>query len=101
MIIRVERSGGFAGLTVHSRIDTDDLDPSERQELTDLVESSGFLESSLPSRSDQPGHDRFHYSITIEYHEEQRTVELDESEIPDDWQSLIQFINQLARRYRT
>ena len=101
MIIRVERSGGFAGITVQSRIDTENLDPEERQNLIEQVRSSGFFEADFPSQSDQLGRDRFHYSITIEYHEQRRTVDLDESEIPDDWKSLIEMINQLARRYRT
>lgn len=101
MIIRVERSGGFAGMTVQSKIDTENLDPEERQNLIEQVQSSGFFETDIPTQRDQHGHDRFHYTITIEYHEMRRTVDLDESEIPDDWQSLIGMINQLARRYRT
>lgn len=100
MIIRVERSGGFAGMTVQTRINTEDLDPEERQKLIELVQASGFFESNFTAQSDRQGQDRFHYSITIEYHEQQRTIELDESEIPDDWQSLIQNINYIARRYR-
>ena len=101
MIIKVERSGGFAGITMQSRIDTEDLDPDERQRLIELVQSSGFFESNFTAESDRQGHDRFHYSITIEYHQQERTVELDESEIPDAWQTLIQDINSLARRYRS
>ena len=101
MIIHVERTGGFAGMTVRSVIDTDQLDPDERQNLVELVESSGFFSSSFHSQTDQQGRDRFHYSLTIETSEQSRTLELDESEIPVDWQSLIQFINNLAHRYRT
>ena len=101
MIICVERSGGFAGMTVESKIDTEDLDPEERQNLIELVKSSGFFDASFHVHTDQQGRDRFHYSITIEYHEQQRTIELDESEIPAEWQSLIQSINDLARRYRS
>jgi hypothetical protein len=101
MIIRVERSGGFAGMTVQSKIDTENLDPEERQNLIEQVQSSGFFETNVHSQKDQQGRDRFHYTITIEYHEKRRTVDLDESEIPDDWQALIGMINQLARRYRT
>jgi hypothetical protein len=101
MIIRVERTGGFAGMTMRSVIDSDQLNPEERQNLMELVESSGIFGSSLQSHPNSQGHDRFHYSLTIEYHEQRQTLELDESEIPDDWQSLIQFINNLARRYRT
>lgn len=101
MIIRVERSGGFAGMTVRAMINTEDLDPEEGRNLIDLVETSGFFDYALESHSEQQGRDRFHYSITIEYKEEHRTVDLDESQIPENWQNLIQNINQLARRYRT
>ncbi len=100
MIIRVERSGGFAGMSQRAVIDTDRLDPQERQELLGLVESSGFFETKLDSASSQTGADRFHYSITIERGQQHRTVELGENDIPENWQPLIQRINSLARRFR-
>jgi hypothetical protein len=103
MIIRVERSGGFAGMSQRAVIDTDQLEPQERQELLGLVESSKFFDTHLDtgSSSTQPGADRFHYTITIERGQQRRTVELGEGDIPENWQPLIQRINALARRFRS
>ena len=66
MIIRVARSGGFTGMSLQAVIDSEQLDPQERQELEKLVESSGFFERDLEAGSGQTGADRFHYELAIE-----------------------------------
>lgn len=101
MIIRMERSGGFAGIGLKAVIDTQQLEPQERQELIALVERSDFFETDLSSTAGQTGADRFQYAITIEHGQQERSVELGESEIPEDWQPLIQRLNILARRFRS
>jgi hypothetical protein len=99
MIIQVERSGGFAGMSQRSVIDVDHLDPQERQELLDLVESSGFFKNGGSAASGQAGGaDRFHYTITIEHGQQRRSIEVDEGDIPAEWQPLIQRILALARK---
>jgi hypothetical protein len=100
MIIRVERSGGFTGIGLRAVIDTEQLEPQERQELIGLVESSEFFETDLAAQPSQGGADRFHYSLSIEHGQQKRSVELDEGDIPKNWQPLIQRINMLARRFR-
>jgi hypothetical protein len=114
VIIRVERSGGFAGMTQRSEIDAQQLDPPERQELEQLVETSGILAADRgpspgPGSSDPRtvgadpktvGADQFQYRITIEHSGQSRTVELDEGSIPAEWRALVQRINDLARRFR-
>jgi hypothetical protein len=101
MIIQVERSGGFAGIPLQSVIDISQLDPQERQEMQDLVNSSRFFDTPLPAASSQTaGADRFTYSLTIEEGAKKRTVNLNEADIPENWQPLIQRINLLARRSR-
>lgn len=100
MIIRVERSGGFTGIGQRSVIDTDQLDPQESQELLDLVESSGFFQTALDKASAQGTPDRFNYSITVEDGQRRRTVEMNENDIPPEWQPLVQRINTLSKRFR-
>jgi len=100
MKIQVDRSGGFAGIRQQAVIDTDQLDPKERQELQGLLESSDFFNPSLGPVSAQAAPDRFHYSITVEDGPRRRTVELDEGSVPEQWQALVQRVNALARRYR-
>jgi hypothetical protein len=81
-------------------IDTDQLDPQERQELLDLVDSSGFFQTPLGAVSTAAKPDRFNYSLTMEQGSQRRTVELNESDIPLEWQPLVERINLLARRFR-
>ncbi len=101
MIIRIERSGGFAGMTLRTVIDSNRLDPQEARQLADLLESSNFFDTEISSTSEKGGGaDRFHYSLTIEMGKQARSVELDESDIPSQWQALIEQINALARRFR-
>lgn len=100
MIIRVERSGGFTGMSQRAVIDTDQLDPQERQELEQMVDSSGFFNTSMAPTPSPGKPDRFHYTITIERGPQSRTVEMGESEIPAEWQPLIQRIDNLSRRFR-
>ena len=100
MIIRVERSGGFTGIGQRSVIDTDQLDPQEGQELLDLIESSGFFHTAAGKASTPGKPDHFNYAITIEDGQRRRTVELDETAIPPEWQTLVERINVLARRSR-
>lgn len=100
MIITLERSGGFTGMSQRAVIDSDQLDPQERQELLDLVDSSGFFQTPWGTASTAGKPDRFNYSLTIEQGSQRRTVELNESDIPPEWQPLVQHINVLARRFR-
>jgi hypothetical protein len=81
-------------------IDTDQLDAQERQELLDLVESSGFLRTPMGTAAKAGKPDRFNYSLTIEQGSQIRTAEMNESDIPAEWQSLVQQVNLLARRFR-
>lgn len=101
MIIRVERSGGFTGMSQRAVIDTDQLDLQERQEVEGLVDSSGFFNTALGPAPSTSKPDRFHYTITIERGPQSRTVEMGENEIPSGWQTLIQRIDDLSRRFRT
>jgi hypothetical protein len=100
MIIRVERSGGFTGIGLRAVIDTDQLDPREQQELLDLLAASKFFEPTSGITSSAAGPDRFDYKLTIEQGAQRRSVEVNEGNIPPEWQALVRRINVLARRFR-
>lgn len=98
MIIRFERTGGFAGLFQQTTIDSATLAPQEMQSLHQLVEAAGFFE--LPEKISAPpgGADRFTYRLTVESGGQCHTVEVDEAAVPGPLQPLIQHLERLARR---
>lgn len=97
MIIRFERSGGFAAISQRLVIDTDMIDADERRNLMALLEPASFFH--LPDRIPSADHmaDRFHYRITIEDVERTHTIRTDESDVPDTLQPLIEHLTALAR----
>lgn len=98
MIIRFERTGGFAGLAQRATIDSETLAPQEQQSLHELVEAAHFFE--LPQQISAPGGgaDRFSYRLRIESGEKSHTVEVSEAAMPEPLQPLIQQLSRLARR---
>lgn len=99
MIIRMERSGGFAGMTLRAEIDSEQLDEHESQALYELVNSADFFK--LPGRIEVPnvGADRFVYVLSVEHSGRSHTVEVNEGGVPEQLQPLINRVTLLARRY--
>ena len=99
MIIRMERSGGFAGMTLRAEIDSEQLDEHERLALQELVTAADFF--NLPDRIEAPnvGADRFVYVFSIEQSGDSHTVEVNEGGMPEQLQPLVNRVTLLARRY--
>lgn len=98
MIIQFERTGGFAGLTQQTTIDSETLAPQEKQSLHSLVEAASFFE--LPGKISAPSQaaDRFAYRLMIEAEGKSHTVEVSEAAVPEQLQPLIQHLTRLTRR---
>lgn len=98
MIIRFERTGGFAGTTQQATIDSETLAPQERMSLHQLVEASSFFE--LPEQIGAPGAgaDRFSYRLRIENGDQSHAIEVGEAAVPEPLLPLIQQLSRLARR---
>ena len=97
-----ERSGGFAGISTSVEIDSKTLSAEEAGELEQLIEQSGFFDfikkDTIPTQELGQGPDQFQYEITIEYKGgEKKTVELNESTIPDSLRPLVNYLTQKAR----
>jgi len=99
MIIRMERSGGFAGMTLRAEIDSEQLDERERLALQGLVKTADFF--NLPAHIEGPnvGADRFMYVISIEHGGISHTVDVSEGGMPEQLQPLVDRVTLLARRY--
>jgi len=100
MIIQLERSGGFAGIPIHTQIDTEELELADREKLEKLVDESGFFELPAKVQSSGQGADRFQYTLTIRKGGQSHTVTAGEDEFPQPLQNLIQQVTTLARRSR-
>ena len=71
----IERRGGFAGLKASCTVDSDMLDPDDRETLETL------LNSKEPLAGD-PGADRYTYLVTRESPSGRTTREIPESVMP-------------------
>jgi len=100
MKIRVQRSGGFAGLQAGTDVDTDSLPKEESQQLKELVDSSSFFELPPVIKSRNPMPDRFSYRITVESQGHEHTVEASEAELPEKLRPLVQRLDAMRRSKR-
>lgn len=95
MKIRLERSGGFAGMTRTVEVDVDSLSEDERSAVTALVQNADFFALPPSVSSTVPaGADRFNYRITVESAQGAHTVEATEASAPDSLAPLIDWLNR-------
>jgi hypothetical protein len=98
MRISFERTGGFAGISKKTTVDTATLPPNEAQELPRLVEVAGLF--NLPEKITSPNQesDRFQYKLTVEDQGKQHTITVSEAALPGTLRPLIDWLNQVAKR---
>ena len=96
--ISFTRSGGFAGRTNSAEIDSTDLDDAEAGELRHMIVRSGFFEVLALNRQALQMPDQFSYEITIEHDGKKRTLELNDTNVPELLRPLI---NRLVRASRS
>jgi hypothetical protein len=98
--ISLERSGGFAGITMKAAVDEKDLAPDEAQTLRQLVDEVGFfnLSKKIVPRSPQP--DRFQYDLKLEESGREHTVTVSEEVLPEKLKPLIKWLMEKARQGR-
>lgn len=95
MRISLERSGGFAGITRTTNIDTATLPPNESNQVSQLIQSAGFFELPQAIASDTRGSDRFQYTLTVEDNGKQHTITVGESALSGDLKSLIEWLKNV------
>lgn len=96
--ISFTRSGGFAGRTNQAEIDSTELDDAEAGELRHMIVHSGFFEVLALNSQVLHMPDQFSYEITIEHGGKKRTLELNDTNVPDHLRPLI---NHLVRASRS
>jgi hypothetical protein len=95
MIIRIERSGGFAGINEDSQVNSDDLPASMKTTLTKLinVKRPNRLKS-VPKGSA----DHYSYRITVDDGTKKQVIDCSEYDIQDDLMSLVTFVHKHRRK---
>jgi hypothetical protein len=97
MQVRLETSGGFAGITRSAEVDSKSLGSEDAQKIEELVTAADFF--NLPPVLKQPaqGADRLHYRITVHSGERKWMVEADDGEVPESLQAVIDFVRGKSR----
>ncbi len=92
MLISLERSGGFAGISKVIEIDSANLPQNQAEQLPMLLESANFFNLPAYIADESKQRDRFQYTLTIEDKNKQHTVTVNESSIPETLKPLIDWI---------
>jgi hypothetical protein len=99
MQIEFERSGGFAGMTIGTTVDTNTLSSAEAHELVQLVTATNFI--NLPSHTNGTrGADQFIYKLTFHVEGLTRTIETTDSTMPPSLRPLVDRLMSMARSAR-
>lgn len=99
MKIIFSRSGGFAGLRRVLTLDSANLSAEELSRLEQLIEESNFFHiMDIEKFPDYP--DAIQYEIIIDMRGSRKAIKFGEREIPDQLNSLVGYLNQMAHKKR-
>lgn len=96
MIVRHERSGGFAGITITAEVDSETLLAKEAKELKELVEKAFPLDQPKKKKATMP--DQFNYEFVIEDGDKLRTYVVTDESINNDMRALSKWIIATAQK---
>jgi hypothetical protein len=94
--IDFQRSGGFAGLTMGTTVDTSELPPEDAQvfeRLVECLEKSGVGDAPPAGRPD-----RFQYELTITRGDDSHRYELAEQDLTPEARELVSLLVERARQ---
>ena len=100
MRIEIERTGGFAGLSMTAAVDIDDLPAEEAAVLHAALAAARFFELPARIEGDAPGADRFHYQLTVIEPDRRHTIQAGESALPAALRPLVDVVWATACRER-
>jgi hypothetical protein len=97
MQISLERTGGFAGLSRTTTVDTANISEEKAKQLPQILETADFfnLPTYIAGNTSQP--DRFYYRFTIENNGQSHTVSVGEAAINGSLKSLLEWINNTTQ----
>jgi len=93
MLVKVERSGGFAGISNQSEMNSDDLPASLQTVLAKLMKND--IKPSKPLKFVPKGSaDHFSYRITVVDGSNHRVIECSQYDLQDDLKSLVTYMEK-------
>ncbi len=98
MIVRHERSGGFAGITITAEVDSESLSAKEAKKLKELVEQAFPADQLKKKKTTMP--DQFEYEFVIEDGNKSRKYLVNDETITDDMRALSQWIIAAAQKQK-
>ncbi len=98
MKVRLERSGGFAGISKSVFVDTDTLPQNESEQLHNMCDNMHFF--NLPSKLESNGNaaDLFRYKITVESKDGKHTVETTDLSMTPELENFVNFLSDKAQK---
>jgi hypothetical protein len=99
MIIRHERSGGFAGITTTVEVDSESLSAKEAKELKGLVEKALPLDQPKKKKATMP--DQFNYEFVVEDGDKSRKYQVNDESITDDMRALSKWLIAAAQKQKS
>jgi emfourin len=96
VVIGFQRSGGFAGITISTALDTSKLPAAEGREFEQLVEkleASGVGDQAAPGKPD-----RFQYEVTVKRDGGTRCFRMAEHELTPEGSELVKRLTERAKK---
>jgi hypothetical protein len=96
--IELERSGGFAGLSLKASVDTSQLPPGEAARIAELVDRVDF--DALAARASEATHrapDRFQYDLVVSQGGRRHELSLGESAVTPELRPLLDYLMTMAK----
>jgi hypothetical protein len=100
--VKVERSGGFAGISSSNEMDVDNLPPSIEGAVRALLDSRTKNGEKLPARKilrrPKGAADHLNYKITIQTGEKDHVIECDEFDMNSNLKSLVNYVQKNSKK---
>lgn len=97
MLVSLERTGGFTGISQKITVDTNNLPLQVTEELSQLLEGADFFHLPEQIMSGNSQCDRFQYRLTVADHGQQHSVIVSEAALTNALRTLIEYLNQLKK----
>jgi hypothetical protein len=95
--VRVERSGGLAGITISNEMDENDLPSALKRTTKKIIEDNRVSPFSIKS-SPKGAADHYTYKISVQDGMNLRVVECNQYNIEDDLKSLVKYIERNSKQ---
>lgn len=97
MLVSLERTGGFTGISQKISVDSNNLPLQVAEELLQLLEGADFFQLPEQIMSDNYQCDRFQYRLTVKDHGRQHSIIVSEAALTNALRTLIEYLNQVTQ----